>query len=403
MSWRTILILLLLTLFMYYFGCKARGGHTGREYMPDMVHSQAYETYGKAPQRRTADNQTTNLTNAPFVVFADGKSAREPVKGTIPRGYQPYAYANTPEGYEAAATLINPYAAADKATLEQGKMYYTTYCAVCHGESGQGDGSISATGPNNGPFAGVINYFSAGYMQMEEGKMFHSIHYGKNNMGSYAGQLTKDERWKIVAYIKSMQAAEYAKTNKVSAEEAMRWVRGSVGGKMPSAALAATETAAHTQDAAAETADTHAAAAEGATASAETDAAPVKSKSELEVYATKPIAKGTVITLRNVFFNMASAKLKGESKDELDRLADIMNKNKNLKIEVGGHTDDTGLGKINMKLSKNRAESVVEYLVSKGIDKSRFQAVGYGGNKPVTTEKTSEARAKNRRVEIKAL
>ncbi|MCB0515407.1 MAG: OmpA family protein [Chitinophagales bacterium] len=396
---------------MYLVGCKAHGDFTGREYMPDMAHSQAYETYGKAPQDRTPSNQKINLTNTPFVVFADGKSAREPVKGTIPRGFMPYPFDNSEESYERAATsMINPHAMADAATLEEGKRLYTIYCAVCHGDSGAGDGSISANGPKEGPFGGIINYFSGAYLQLEEGKMYHTLQYGKNNMGSYAAQLSADERWKVVAYVKKMQADQVVKDQKLSAEDAMKFVRGRVGDVFPEvtshqtsadlmmeegAAMhevvqgAGTNAEAHTTTEAA-TSETH----EGAVVAS-------TSGGFIDDYVGKKINKGTIITLRNVYFNAASAKLKDESKAELDKLVNLLKTNKDLQIEVAGHTDDAGPKAINKKLSLNRAKSVMEYLVENGIGGDRVTAMGYGDENPVTTENTPEAKARNRRVEIR--
>jgi outer membrane protein OmpA-like peptidoglycan-associated protein len=73
----------------------------------------------------------------------------------------------------------------------------------------------------------------------------------------------------------------------------------------------------------------------------------------------------------------------------------------NAKLTIEGHTDNTGTNAHNMKLSNDRAKSVVDYLVSKGIDASRLTAVGFGEEKPVTTNKTAEGRTLNRRVELK--
>jgi mono/diheme cytochrome c family protein len=161
-----------------------------------MTYSQAYETY------------TTNPN------FKDGQTARKPVSGTIPRGVLPTFsdnaaanlsfmhktyFPNTPEGYEAAGTqLTNPIAANDK-ILEQGKALYTIYCEVCHGTEGKGDGPIV----QSGKYPAVPSYLDR-LPTINEGKMFHSITYGRNLMGGYASQVTAEERWKLVHYISKL-------------------------------------------------------------------------------------------------------------------------------------------------------------------------------------------------------
>lgn len=393
--------------------CQADGNYTGTEYMPDMVHSQAYEVYVPGPGNRDFSNQPDILTETPFDVFADGKVAREPVSGTIPRGFKPYPYQNTDEGYEASASLVNPYAYASADDLAVGKKHYTTYCGVCHGESGKGDGSISASGPKSGPFAGIINYYSAAYLQMEEGKMFHSMHYGKNNMGSYASQLSKEERWKIVSYIKSMQAKEAKKSNKDFTDmDALEFVRGGVAGmgKSMNAAMSDDHHDDHHEGAGAEHGDEHHHEGDGThdhdanhgheNADHSHDTASTGNV-VFGKYGSKELKKGSKIVLENVLFKLASAKIKDGSKDELATLTAAMKANKNLRIEIGGHTDDTGLDKKNMELSTQRAKAVMDYLIEQGISSTRLQYKGYGGSQPLY--KDLKDRAKNRRVEFKVL
>ena len=104
---------------------------------------------------------------------------------------------------------------------------------------------------------------------------------------------------------------------------------------------------------------------------------------------------------KNIYFHTDKATLQDISYDPLNQLADILTRYPNAKLTIEGHTDNTGSNAHNMKLSNDRAKSVVDYLVSKGIDASRLTAVGYGEEKPVTTNKTAEGRTLNRRVELK--
>jgi len=114
----------------------------------------------------------------------------------------------------------------------------------------------------------------------------------------------------------------------------------------------------------------------------------------------KKIEKGEVIRLNNIFFDFGKSSLQEESYYELDRLFKLMSKNGKMNIEIGGHTDNVGSVTYNKNLSNERAEAVVNYLVGKGIEKSRLTYNGYGPDKPVSTNDTDEGRALNRRVEF---
>jgi outer membrane protein OmpA-like peptidoglycan-associated protein len=114
----------------------------------------------------------------------------------------------------------------------------------------------------------------------------------------------------------------------------------------------------------------------------------------------KNIKIGSKIALRNVFFDTGKASLRSESNTELDRLVKLLKDVPTLKIELSGHTDNTGSASGNVTLSQNRAQAVLDYLASKGINKSRLTAKGYGSSKPVSTNDTSEGRQLNRRTEF---
>lgn len=103
---------------------------------------------------------------------------------------------------------------------------------------------------------------------------------------------------------------------------------------------------------------------------------------------------------KNIYFHTNSANLQEISYEPLNQLADILKRYPAAKLTIEGHTDNTGSDAHNLTLSNNRAKSVVDYLVNKGIDAKRLNAVGYGETKPVTTNNTSEGRTLNRRVEL---
>ncbi|MEO6884113.1 MAG: OmpA family protein [Bacteroidia bacterium] len=119
--------------------------------------------------------------------------------------------------------------------------------------------------------------------------------------------------------------------------------------------------------------------------------------------ALNKVAVGSKIVLENIFFDTDKATLRPESTNELERLIKLMNDVPTLKIEISGHTDNKGSLEHNQKLSESRAQSVVNYLVSKGISASRLQFKGYGMTQPIATNDTDEGRQQNRRTEFKIL
>lgn len=181
-------------------GCVSDPDSPGLEYMPDMYRSpaiEAYVDYGQDPYYVGED-----VAAAQRLV----QSARKPVAGTIPFApdamdfVMPYAYTNTVEGYEAAgANLVSPLATT-QAHIEAGKEIYTLMCTQCHGEKGAGDGALS----RNGHIMGIPSY-SDKLKDLPEGKMYHTLTYGKGLMGSHASQLSQKDRWLVIEYIKVLQ------------------------------------------------------------------------------------------------------------------------------------------------------------------------------------------------------
>ncbi len=156
----------------------------GVEFMPDMYRSPSLEYY----QVHTVDGDTMY-------------NAMAPVKGSVARGYMPYAYPNTPEGYEqAGANLHNPLASSNREQWEKdGEVLYGKFCVHCHGATGQGDGKVGGKLPGPPPaYNGTLK-------NLPEGKIFHTLTYGKGTMGSHASQLTQEERWKLVYYVQKLQ------------------------------------------------------------------------------------------------------------------------------------------------------------------------------------------------------
>jgi len=116
-----------------------------------------------------------------------------------------------------------------------------------------------------------------------------------------------------------------------------------------------------------------------------------------------PIKVGNSVVLRNIFFAFDSWQLLPDSYPEMEKLLGLLNQNGKLRIEVSGHTDSTGTLEHNTKLSENRAKSVVDYLVLKGVSPSRLTWRGFADTKPISENTTPEGRAQNRRTEFRVI
>ncbi|WP_029275888.1 c-type cytochrome [Pedobacter borealis] len=140
--------------------------------------------------------------------FKDGKTAQLPPAHTKPVGFTEYdEFPNTKEGYEAAGvSMVNPLPV-DTVNLAQGQHLFKVFCSPCHGEKGDGQGHLVKIEK----FNGVPSYFSGsssrgGDMKaLTAGKIYHTITYGVNNMGSHASQISPTDRWKVVMYVQELQ------------------------------------------------------------------------------------------------------------------------------------------------------------------------------------------------------
>ena len=114
----------------------------------------------------------------------------------------------------------------------------------------------------------------------------------------------------------------------------------------------------------------------------------------------QPIEANASIVLNNIFFDVNSFGLQPQSMAELDRVVQMLRDNPSVKILISGHTDNTGDAAANLKLSENRAKSVVTYLATHGIDMKRLQAKGFGATRPIADNATEEGKLQNRRTEL---
>ena len=133
------------------------------------------------------------------------------------------------------------------------------------------------------------------------------------------------------------------------------------------------------------------------------DIPPGKDKLKLPPIILKKIQVGKNIVLNNIFFDFNKASLRPDSKPELQHMATVLKENPTMKIELSGHTDNKGSAAYNLKLSEARAKSVVDFLSSTGIERTRLSFKGYGFSKPIASNETEEGRQQNRRTEFKVL
>lgn len=172
-----------ITLILFFVSCDRDRNSTGWEYFDDMAHSPAYESYTPNPN------------------FADGKTMRNPVEGTIPMGYQPYLYQkNDEDRTKAGLTLVNPLEPTED-NLARGKQVFTTFCANCHGDKGDGQGYLFTS--KKYPYQ-PGNLLSAKVRKNPEGEIFHVITVGFGVMAPHGYMIRPEDRWKAVMYIKDV-------------------------------------------------------------------------------------------------------------------------------------------------------------------------------------------------------
>lgn len=173
---------LLLTLLAFGLtGCKTKS-YPQLEYMPDMFRQPSVKAQEYDP---TAPN---------------GVAMRLPVAGTVPRGWEPYTLGIMDT--LAANTLLNPLAPTTD-VLEAGRKYYGSYCIVCHGARGDGMGYIVPK------FTMPPSLYSDKLMAWRDGRFYHVMTLGQGLMNSYASQLTPEQRWAVVHYIRVLQRAAH--------------------------------------------------------------------------------------------------------------------------------------------------------------------------------------------------
>lgn len=154
------------------------------QFMPNMYEPVGYETYGD------------------YEIFENQQEAMLPVEGSIPRGWSPYEYADTTEDLNRAKIELKSPIPVTEKSLTEGAHLFSIYCAVCHGDKGDGQGILA----KREKFLGIPSYADAG-RTITEGGIYHVQMYGLNTMGSYASQTNELERWQIAQHVLNLKAA----------------------------------------------------------------------------------------------------------------------------------------------------------------------------------------------------
>lgn len=360
--------------------CVSDKDSSGLEYMPDMYRSPAiepYVDYGQIQGREDAE-------------LAMQQSAMTPPHGTIPYygtdadevalmlpweilPNQEFAQTHGLKGFDfnmdstdtyevdALAWDWNPLKMSidvsededsgeitkKNVTLANAKKLYASNCMHCHGEKGDGNGPMMASGA----FTGVPDYKDK--TSLSDGQLFYSIYYGKGAMGSHASQLNKKEIWSLVHYIRKFQDKDYDKS-------------------VMDAAMLEGETA--------ETAEVEQMNWEA---------------SDEEIASMKDHHMGL-----QIMYGSNSAEIDMEkSAADLDHILKFMEEHPDVKIELAGHTDSTGDDVNNQTMSEKRSQAVKAWLVENGIESSRIRATGYGETQLVMVD-GNENHDASRRTEL---
>ncbi len=186
-----IIATLIVTATVVFISCDNKR-EPGKIYMPDMAYSRAYETYAELDSTKF----TTNAADAGHKIYYNSL----PVSGTIKRG-DLYAYdvPNDSNGLiNLSKNVVNPLPPLHGADSLEAARLFNINCAICHGAKGENNGPVSL---KLGGVKSIVGS-SPGY---SDGRIFHVMEYGQGNMGSYASQLDKKQRWMIVQYIRSLE------------------------------------------------------------------------------------------------------------------------------------------------------------------------------------------------------
>ncbi len=168
-----------------FASCDENRNEPGWSYFNDMEKSQAYETWSANP-------------NLP-----EGKTMVGPVEGTVAIHEHAFNFEKTPEDELKAASLENPFSG--ELDFDRAKLAYDRFCLVCHGDNGDGQGTLFTSGKYPIPPA---SYFTERALNKTDGQLFHNIRAGFGVMGAHGPQISVEDTWQLVNYIRHLQAKE---------------------------------------------------------------------------------------------------------------------------------------------------------------------------------------------------
>lgn len=193
-----IIATLIVSMAVAFVGCKDKRS-PGTTYMPDMAYSRAYESYAE----RDSTVFTTDINDIGHKIFYNNL----PPAGTIKRG-EVFPFSVVPDNNRGiidsnalinlSAQVKNPLDPLTGKELEEAGRLFNINCAVCHGAKGEANGPVA-------PKVGGVKSIIASSPGFSDGRLFYVMTYGQNNMGSYASQLSREQRWRIVQYIRTLE------------------------------------------------------------------------------------------------------------------------------------------------------------------------------------------------------
>lgn len=181
------------------------------EYFPNMARSARYNSFSPNPD------------------FPDGKTLQQAVPGTIPRGFHPLHFVATKEdALRAGEELQNPFVASDTRAVERGQFVFTNFCQPCHGAGARGDGPVALRG-----YPAPPSLLADKARNLKDGQIFHILSGGQGNMPSYASQISQEDRWKVILYVRKLQMESAAPPSSLKPAQAASGGQnvGSSGGR----------------------------------------------------------------------------------------------------------------------------------------------------------------------------
>ena len=328
--------LILLVPVVGLVSCTSSGDNPGIEYSPNMYISQAYEPYSQEKS---------------FEYNPNGMTMRLPVNGTIARGQGAFVYPhpNNGAGYEASSSFAS-WVPKTEANVAEGERLYNIYCWHCHGKKGKNNGPIFKEKKMPGP---AWPGYEAEYIKnLPAGKIYHVITFGKGLMGPHAAMLDPEERWKVIHHVKHLSLGDAFQFDPDGSKEG---------------------------------------------------SSDMNSAEDVNTFPGTEEEKQMISTaVSNIKFRALPRRkeLKEESYSSLDKIADYLTSNPGYKAKITGVTGTTANEAGALELSKDRAQTVVDYLVSKGVNSSNLSIKAGGDHSEILDNVSAEGRQANRRVEI---